>query len=369
MSKIRYFYKNIIKKLKDDGCSLLKKSEDEIIKITKDLGDLSRNVKVILEKPDGTTREINLYKLKNIITGDFLRKQHFYGSIRGYTIIGNDIEEFDSNKKFEQSRLFQKIILDEMPKAFKNNKELLKNCDFFLPIITEEIDIEELIDNNLLDIVFVVDSTNSMKKYINGITEKCRDIIEEITNDNAINFSEKKYKFGAILYRDIVDQKDKCENILIPLTSQKDLLKEKLEKVETKYGGDDAEDWNGAYELLIENMNWTSDKSIKIVIHICDASTHGREFTSKKENDNHPEEGIKFIKTIEKVSKKGIKIIGFPIGERPVHCFQKFMEIYKGNNGYSFSNYVNIMPKHEDLDFEIFNQITIEALKFIIKHE
>lgn len=61
-------------------------------------------------------------------------------------------------------------------------------------------------------------------------------------------------------------------------------------------------------------MQWSSDKSIKIAIHIADTSTHGKEFTSQYESDHHPEEGIKFIiQTIEKVAKKSIKIIGFLI--------------------------------------------------------
>ena len=69
-----------------------------------------------------------------------------------------------------------------------------------------------------------------------------------------------------------------------------------------------------AYLLLLNDMQWSSDKSIKIAIHIADASTHGKEFTSQYESDHHPEEGIKFIiQTIEKVAKKSIKIIGFLI--------------------------------------------------------
>ena len=222
-----------------------------------------------------------------------------------------------------------------------------------------------MVDKNLYDIVFVIDSTNSMGNYINAVTEKCRNIIDEI-NDSFPK--EKQFKFGAILYRDIVDNKE-CENVIIKLTPDKDLLKSNLENVKTQWGGDDAEDWNSAYLLLVDEMNWTSDKSVKIAVHIGDASTHGREFTAEGEPDNHPDEGVNFIQTIKKVAEKGIKIIGFPINKRPIHCFQKFMEIYKENNGYSFSNYINVLPKHEDFDAEIFNQITKETLKFLIAHE
>jgi len=299
-------------------------------------------VEVILDKKNGGKRSINLYNLKKIIIGDPLRKEAFYSSIRGYTITEYGIEEVDSNKKFEQSKIFKEIIIKEMPTLLKNNKDILKNCEFYLPIINEELDdVDNLFDKSKYDIVFVIDSTNSMKKYIEAVTEKCRDIIDEITITFQ-NEEEISFKFGAILYYDPVDQVNQ-KNIIINLTDNKEDLKKELAEVKSKYGGDDAEDWNGAYELLINEMNWTDDKSIKIVVHITDA--------------------------IGQAAKKGIKIIGFPIKKRPIHCFKKFMEIYKENKGYSFSNYINIMPRHEDFDSEIFNKITIEALKFIINHE
>jgi hypothetical protein len=62
--------------------NLFKKKEKDILLICEDLGEASKNVNVILEKFDGTKREISLHQLKNIINGDIFRKQNFYGSIR-----------------------------------------------------------------------------------------------------------------------------------------------------------------------------------------------------------------------------------------------------------------------------------------------
>ncbi len=42
------------------------------------------------------------------------------------------------------------------------------------------------------------------------------------------------------------------------------------------------------------------------------------------------------------------------------------MEIYNYNNGFSFSIYINIFPSNDQFNNEIFNQITKEALKFLI---
>ena len=89
-SKIRYFFKSVFEKIKNDfknANNLFIKKENEILKIYNDLGDLAKNVKVILEKIDGSKREITLTNLKNIINGDIFRKQHFYASIRGYTVL------------------------------------------------------------------------------------------------------------------------------------------------------------------------------------------------------------------------------------------------------------------------------------------
>ena len=58
-----------------------------------------------------------------------------------------------------------------MPNAFKNNENLLKDSEFYFPIINEDIEIGDLIDKSIYDIVFVNDSTNSMKRYINAVTE------------------------------------------------------------------------------------------------------------------------------------------------------------------------------------------------------
>lgn len=112
-AKIKYYFKNVLEKIKNDFenvNNLFKKKEKDILLICEDLGEASKNVNVILEKIDGTKREISLHQLKNIINGDIFRKQHFYGSIRGYTVTDYGIEEVNPNQKFEQTNLFKEIL-------------------------------------------------------------------------------------------------------------------------------------------------------------------------------------------------------------------------------------------------------------------
>ena len=102
-------------------------------------------------------------------------------------------------------------------------------------------------------------------------------------------------------------------------------------------------------------------KKVIRLLYIGEASSHGKEFIEPGMEDKHFLEGIKFIRTIKKIAEKGLKIIGFPIGEHPpIHSFKKFKEIYEQNHGHGFYLYKDLM------NIEYFNNITEEAIKFII---
>ena len=200
-----------------------------------------------------------------------------------------------------------------------------------------------------------------MESYINATINNCIDIIEKI---NFNYYKEKKFKYGAIFYRDPIDCKDKDFHSFFPMSFNRIEFQNKIKSVIAQGGGDYAEDWNGAYEIALNQMNWTNEKSNKIIIHIADSSAHGKEFIEPGIKDSHDEEGPKFIKTIEEVAKKGFKIIAFPIGEvPPIKSFKKFMEIYRRNKGYSFTIFKSLMNINE------FNRITEEVIRFIINHQ
>ena len=194
-----------------------------------------------------------------------------------------------------------------------------------------------------------------MTPYINASIKNCKNIVQTIE----LKFPYKIKKFGAIFYRDPIDRKED-KHTYIQLTSNGNSFQNQIEGIKAFGGNDYAEDWNGAYEIALNKINWTNERGNKIVIHIADASAHGNEFIEPGIEDKHPHEGPKFIETIKKVAKKGIKIIGFPIGKYPpINSFTKLKEIYSKNHGYSIYIYPNLF------NIKYFDTITKVAIYFI----
>ena len=337
----------------DDGYKRIIDHEIEILKIGENLGDESKKVKVILQLPDHSKKTITLENLIDKITGSELDKQKFYGSIRGYLITQYGIELFTDGQKIEDTNFFRKYVIDKIPALKTFNKN---NFDFDL-IRHPEKNVK--INKNECDILFMIDATGSMSSYIKVAINKCSNIIERL---NILYNYEKRFKYGAIFYRDPIDCKGTDEHSFFPMTSNKNEFQSWIKNITAYGGGDAAEDWNGAYNLALNQMNWSSENSNKIVVHIADSCAHGNEFNPPVFHDSYPEEGPKFIKTIEKIAKFGLKIIAFPIGgTSSFYCFKKFKEIYSSNYGYSFFLFgTNIM------DVKYFYNITEQSIKFII---
>ena len=348
---INYFFKNVKEKLRSDPYNLITHNESKIIELVEILKSQANNVKVILQKYNNTTEKITLLQLKDKITGSEIKKHKFYSSIRGYLITQYGIEDCNIYQKFENTIFFKKFVLKEIPSI--SNENNIKNLNFY---INEQIDKNDLIDKAYCDILFIVDATGSMQPFIETSIKNCVDIIEKIN----LKFSSlKMFKYGAIFYRDPIDNY-KDEHSFFQMCTDKNKFQNLIRNVKANGGGDESEDWNGAYTIALNQINWTSLKSNKIIVHIADAGAYGNEFSNS--NDRHYEEGPKFIKTIKKIAEKGFKIIAFPIGTIPIKSFNKFKEIYIAHNGYSFSIFNNLM------NINNFSNITEEAINFIIAH-
>ena len=356
-NSIYYFYKNANQIMGLDAYNHLKNHEMELLKIDENLNDESNNVKVILQLSDDSKKKITLKDLINKIKGPELEKQQFYGSIRGYLITQFGIELIKDGQNIESTNFFRDLVIDKIPDILKK-KDGKISLDFDLIRNPSKNDI---INRNICDVLFMVDATGSMSSYIKSAIQNCSNIIERL---NLFYNYEKRFKYGAIFYRDPIDCRDTDKHSFFPMTSNKNEFQNWIKTITAQGGGDLAEDWNGAYELALNQMNWSSGNNNKIVVHIADSSAHGNEFNPPDFLDQHPEEGPKFIKTIEKIANFGLKIIAFPIGDKSsFYSFKKFQEIYKLNNGYSFFLFpTNIM------DVEYFNNITEQAIKFIIDY-
>ena len=177
--------------------------------------------------------------------------------------------------------------------------------------------------NNEFDILFLVDATGSMSQYIIAAKEETKNISKELKK----LYPEKMFQYGYIFYRDPIDSKsDKHE--VIDLTDNVNSFPEKIGLICANGGGDEPEDWVGAYKLANEKISWRN--GIKVIIHLADAGAHGKLFTKY---DKYPEEENKLIYELERCAEKGIKIFGYVIDYYAQNSFNECSKIYRRKGG------------------------------------
>ena len=215
-----------------------------------------------------------------------------------------------------------------------------------------------------LDIVYMIDSTGSMGSWINGVKEKCIEILKKL-NENP-KLENYDIKFGGVFYRDPVDQpKDIHEEQ--PLKDVNE-LQTKLASISATGGGDIPEDWVGAYEIVLndEKMKWRKD-SKKIIIHIADAGAHTLRFSDGDTKHNTKDQEIKLVDLIKKCAKKKISIFGYQINQTPKKSFVECKKIYdsvkqderKEKCSYEINEFNNVEDKEvaDKLEENIINDI------------
>ena len=215
-------------------------------------------------------------------------------------------------------------------------------------------------DIKFLDIVYMIDSTGGMNPWISII----RSALNTIYNKLNKNIILRKYdiRFGGIFYRDPIDDHFSIHEYQY-LGDANDLVK-KMEIIRAENGGDEPEDWVGAYTIALDKdkMKWRKD-SVKIIIHIAETGAHGKKFSHL---DHHPEQGPKLVCLIKKCAEERISIFGYGIGYH--HLAVKSFEVCK--RIYDEVKYKNYSFDIHDLYYlDSYNKFTIgEFADIIIKH-
>lgn len=223
----------------------------------------------------------------------------------------------------------------------------------------QDSDLKQQVSGNF-DIVYMIDATGSMGSYLKAAKDQCINISNELKN----KFKSFNFKFGGVFYRDPIDCKQD-KNEMFDLTDDVVSLRNFISKVNASGGGDFSEDWAGGYDLAINNIKWRN--GLKLIIHICDANAHGREYANS--GDNHPNEGFKIPPLIKQCVNKQIKIIGFNINKGAKISFDKCKNVYEGYD-------VNRKGLYKIQDFKqtadvasTFKDLVVEAATFAAMEE
>lgn len=187
------------------------------------------------------------------------------------------------------------------------------------------------IANNKLEnvnILFVIDGTQSMSPYYKTIAKSISEIIE----NNKLSRANNKLRFGTVIYRDYADGEQSCE--VEPLTSDNKLIIKKL--LTTNCLSSDLDLPEAQYNGLTEGIKragFNKDQS-NIIVLIGDAGNHQPDPQGKSK-----EQVIKLMKSYE------ASLITFQVfygGDQTFSDFNQDAKYYLRETGKLFSENNNV---------------------------
>jgi len=192
---------------------------------------------------------------------------------------------------------------------------------------------EKFINQSRLDILFIIDSTNSINTFLNDIQRNFLKIIDEIIAKCPTSIMH----VGFTAYKDLFDL-DFGEEYLdidfIRITENpegKKKISKEINKLKSSGGGDTCEDLTGAFQLSIKK-SWQGFS--KFAILATDAPCHGKEFHDSDIEDNYPD-GDPWQRDIKKYVKefaeKEIYLFCAEYDKSTEKMFGIFKEIYNKN--------------------------------------
>ena len=208
--------------------------------------------------------------------------------------------------------------MDKIEKTKEVNKkiqdELLKKTKDFL-------------NQTRLDIIFIIDCTNSVHLYLEEIKSNFTNMIQKIQASCPM----ATIYIGFVGYLDILDLMLDDEYINIDFTTNIDDITEKIKTLNSHGGGDVAEDIYGAFDLALKK-DWQGISRFAILA--ADAPCHGFEFHGKNENnyDNYPNgypENSDIKKLVREFAEKDISLFCAKFSDDTDKMFNIFKEEYE----------------------------------------
>ena len=143
-----------------------------------------------------------------------------------------------------------------------------------------------------LDLLFIMDITNSMDIYLEEVKNRILDMIKEIKSGCA----GVKIYLGFIGYRDFSDLDFDEEYIDLELTDDYDCIKKNIQYLDAHGGGDMAEDLCGALEMG-DNKKWEGNSRFAVLV--TDSPCHGKKYHDLNEEGDNFLEGDRKHRNIE----------------------------------------------------------------------
>ena len=125
-----------------------------------------------------------------------------------------------------------------------------------------------------VDLLFVVDSTESMHAQINAVKTQIIKVATQVQKTNP----HLRLRVGGVFYRDELDQGG--SNTLIDFTDDLGAFVSSVNNVKAFGGGDSCEDVASALRDATK-MNWQSPT--KVLFHVADTPSHGRRYYDAQE--------------------------------------------------------------------------------------
>lgn len=129
--------------------------------------------------------------------------------------------------------------------------------------------------NKAIDVLFIIDATNSMKNTFKAVYDKAEDIAFDLQVSNRTFL----FKYGCICYRDPVDVPSEVHQVF-DFDEEIEYLAEFLESVKPSGSGDEPGDYVGALNEALNNLSWR-DEGIRMIVWIANCPAHGQRFYGK----------------------------------------------------------------------------------------
>ena len=292
-----------------------KKRAETIINLLKPVEDFDKNKKLDdLKKFINQTKDSmeNLKKKSKIISTKVEKIREKYGeekvNLRSMKIEPpNEINIVECSKELEKE---QKVI----------NQKAKENLDEMVN------DVTVLLNQSRLDLLFILDITNSMDLYLDqaksGILDMMRTIEKECPGIEIC--------LGFIGYRDFNDLDFGEEYTNLQFTTDYEKIRNSIKNIVSEGGGDTPEDLCGAFDLA-KNKDW--EGKAKFAVLVTDSPCHGNQYHNLKD-DNYPEGdrlGRKIEDYIKFFAEKEISLFCLKINESTDKMFKIFQTIYNKN--------------------------------------